>query len=71
MAGGIGSISGTILGALIIGMISNGLNLLGLDSYWQLVVKGIIILIAVLMDVLRNNPNFKKALSELGKKTNK
>ena len=50
MSGGIGRISGTIIGAIVIGIISNGLNLMGVSSFWQLVVKGMIILIAVLID---------------------
>lgn len=50
MAGGKGSISGTVLGAMVIGIISNGLNLIGVSSYWQLIVKGIIIATAVIWD---------------------
>lgn len=50
MSGGVGSISGTFIGAVVIGMISNGLNLMGVSSFWQLVVKGIIILAAVIID---------------------
>lgn len=50
MSGGIGRISGTILGAITIGIISNGLNLLGVSSFWQLFIKGMIILIAILID---------------------
>lgn len=50
MSGGTGHISGTIFGAIVIGIISNGLNLMGVSSFWQLVVKGMIILIAVIID---------------------
>ena len=50
MAGGRGRISGTVFGAMVIGIISNGLNLIGVSSYWQLIVKGRIIAGAVLMD---------------------
>ncbi len=50
MAGGVGWVSGTVLGAVVIGLISNGLNLNGVSSFWQLIVKGVIILIAVLID---------------------
>lgn len=50
LAGGTGGIPGTIIGALIIGVIANGLDLLGVSSYWQDVVKGLIIVIAVLLD---------------------
>ena len=50
MSGGKGRISGTIFGAMVIGIISNGLNLIGVSSYWQLIVKGLIIACAVLLD---------------------
>lgn len=51
--GGVGSVYGTLVGALLIGVISNGLNLLGVSSYWQLVVKGLVIIIAALIDNLK------------------
>jgi ribose transport system permease protein len=57
MAGGVGRISGTILGAVVIGIISNGLNLINVSSFWQLIVKGIIILIAVVIDSQKGNQN--------------
>ncbi|SFI18836.1 ribose transport system permease protein [Tindallia magadiensis] len=50
LAGGIGSIFGTFIGATIIGVLNNGLNLLNVSSYYQLVVRGVVILIAVLLD---------------------
>lgn len=50
MSGGVGRISGTVFGAIVIGVISNGLNLMGVSSFWQLVVKGIIILAAIILD---------------------
>jgi putative xylitol transport system permease protein len=48
--GGRGTILGTVVGALIIGVLNNGLNLLDISSYWQPVVKGGVILLAVLID---------------------
>lgn len=54
MSGGKGRISGTVFGAMVIGFISNGLNLMNVNSFWQLVVKGIIILIAVVIDSQKN-----------------
>ena len=48
-----GSIMTTLAGALIIGMITNGLNLLEVNAYWQKVVLGIIIIVAVAFDILR------------------
>ncbi|MDD3212177.1 MAG: ABC transporter permease [Eubacteriales bacterium] len=53
MSGGVGTVGGTVIGILIIGVITNGLNLMGINSFWQDVFKGIIILAAVIMDMLR------------------
>lgn len=50
MAGGEGTIIGTLIGVLIIGVLNNALNLMNVPSYYQQIVKAIIILIAVLMD---------------------
>jgi len=54
MAGGSGKIGGTIIGGLIIGVLNNGLNLLNVNSFWQYVVKGAVILLAVFIDFIRN-----------------
>jgi ribose transport system permease protein len=50
LSGGRGRIVGTLIGVLIIGTLNNGLNLLGVNSFYQMVVKGIVIAIAVLID---------------------
>lgn len=50
LTGGKGKISGTVIGALIIGVLSNALNILDVSSYYQMMVKGAVILIAVLLD---------------------
>ncbi|WP_252231040.1 ribose ABC transporter permease [Clostridium sp. ZBS15] len=50
LAGGEGSVMGTIIGALIIGVLNNGLNLLNVSPFYQLIIKGIVILVAVLLD---------------------
>jgi ribose transport system permease protein len=50
MAGGRGKILGTLIGALILGFLNNGLNMLGIDAYYQMIVKGSVILLAVLVD---------------------
>ena len=52
--GGSGTVSGTFVGALIIGVIRNGLNLLGVSSFWQQIVIGAVIAGAVMTDTLRN-----------------
>lgn len=53
MTGGVGRISGSIIGAMIIGILSNGMNLLGFNSSWQYVVKGAVLLLAVLIDYFK------------------
>lgn len=50
LTGGKGKITGTIIGALIIGVLSNALNILDVSSYYQMMVKGAVILVAVLLD---------------------
>jgi inositol transport system permease protein len=50
LTGGVGTIFGTIIGALIIGVMNNGLDLLNVSSYWQQIVKGIIIVVAVVLE---------------------
>ncbi|MDL2236253.1 ABC transporter permease [Christensenellaceae bacterium OttesenSCG-928-K19] len=50
LSGGVGSMWGTLIGAFIIGILNNGLDMLGVSSYWQQVVSGAIIIGAVMMD---------------------
>jgi ribose transport system permease protein len=52
--GGVGSIGGTVIGAFIIGVLSNGLNLMGVPSYHQQVIKGLVFILAVTVDLLIN-----------------
>lgn len=56
LSGGRGSIMGTVQGALIIGVLNSGLVLLNVSPFWQQIIKGFVILIAVIMDRL-NHPN--------------
>ena len=51
--GGVGNLGGTLLGVLIIGMISNGMLLLEVHSYWQQVAKGLILILAVGADTIK------------------
>ena len=53
LSGGIGTIPLWVIGALIIGTTNKGLNMMGVDPYWQQIVKGLIIVIAVLIDTLK------------------
>ncbi|CAJ1001556.1 MULTISPECIES: ABC transporter permease [Bacillales] len=55
LAGGRGWIVGTLIGAMIIGVLDNGLNLLNVSSFYQAVVKGAVILVAVLLDRSKSN----------------
>jgi len=59
MMGGIGKIGGTFLGVLVIGVLNNGLNLLNINSFWQLIVKGIVILAAVYVDMMKKRTTAK------------
>jgi ribose/xylose/arabinose/galactoside ABC-type transport system permease subunit len=54
LSGGKASMVGTFVGVLLLGSISNGLTLLGVTSFTQLVVKGTILLLAVFIDVTKN-----------------
>ena len=53
LAGGSGTIGGTIIGTLIIGVLNNGMSLLGVPTFYQLIIKGLIIILAVWFDVLQ------------------
>ena len=53
LSGGSGTIGGSIIGALIIGVLNNGMSLLGISTFYQLIIKGLIITLAVWFDVLQ------------------
>lgn len=65
MSGGKGSISGTVIGVIVIGILKNGMNLLGIDSSWQYVVQGIVILIAVYIDYIKSEGSALSAIKSL------
>jgi erythritol transport system permease protein len=50
MSGGRGTIGGTIIGAFVIGVLSDGLVMMGVSSFWQMVIKGLVIIFAVVID---------------------
>lgn len=54
LAGGEGRITGTLLGALIVGFLANGLNLAGIEPFWQYVAQGVVLIFAVVLDRLVN-----------------
>ncbi|MDP6356115.1 MAG: ABC transporter permease [Planctomycetota bacterium] len=64
LAGGEGKVLGTLIGAFIIAVIQNGMNLTGVESYTQKVVLGLVILGAVLLDMLKKSAWFTKKLTE-------
>lgn len=53
-SGGIGTVGGTVVGTIIMGLISNIMNLVGITVYWQQIIKGIIIIVAVLSNSVRD-----------------
>ncbi len=54
LSGGSGSMIGTFVGVLFIGLLANGMTLMGVDPYWQEVARGLIVLVAVLISAARN-----------------
>lgn len=54
LMGGKGRMFGTMIGVLIIGVLNNGLNIIGVLAFWQQVIQGLVILVAVLIDVIRS-----------------
>lgn len=55
LTGGRGTIGGTILGAFVIGVLNDGMVLLGVSEFWQMVIKGFVIVLAVVVDQLQQN----------------
>src|SRR5699024_11644704 len=64
LSGGRGSLFGTLLGVLVITLIGNGLVLLGINSFFQQVVRGVIIVVAVLANILLTQRSSKAKRSE-------
>jgi putative multiple sugar transport system permease protein len=56
-SGGIGTVIGAVVGAFVIGVMNNGMSILGIGIDWQKVIKGIVLLLAVLFDVYNKNKN--------------
>ncbi len=64
MDGGIGSITGALIGMLILGVLQNGLTLLDVSSFWQDVSRGLVIILAVYLDNVRKTSVAKKLVRE-------
>ncbi len=62
MAGGIGSIGGTIVGAFVIGVINDGMTMCGVTEFWQKIIRGLVIIVAVIIDQFQRNLQAKMAL---------
>jgi ribose transport system permease protein len=62
MAGGEGSVIGTLLGAVLVGTLNNGLNLLGVPTFWQTVALGAVLVLAVLLDVTLRRAAARRAV---------
>jgi len=64
LSGGIGSIGGTIIGAFVIGILSDGLVMAGVSSFWQQVAKGAVIVVAVIIDQTQRRMQERVALAQ-------
>jgi erythritol transport system permease protein len=62
MSGGIGGIGGTIIGAFVIGVLNDGMIMSGVSSFWQMVIKGLVIVVAVMIDQFQQKLQTKLAL---------
>ena len=62
MAGGVGTIGGTIVGAFVIGVINDGMTMSGVTEFWQKIIRGLVIIIAVIIDQVQRNLQAKMAL---------
>lgn len=62
MAGGVGTVGGTIIGAFIIGVINDGMTMYGVSEFWQKIIKGMVVILAVIIDQFQRNLQAKMAL---------
>ena len=62
MAGGVGNIGGTIVGAFVIGVINDGMTMCGVTEFWQQIIRGLVIIVAVIIDQFQRNLQAKMAL---------
>jgi erythritol transport system permease protein len=67
MSGGRGTISGTIVGAFVIGVLSDGLVMMGVSSFWQMVIKGFVIIVAVVVDQAQRRLQQRVALRQMAR----
>lgn len=62
MSGGMGTIGGTIIGVLVITVLNDGMIMMGVSSFWQMVIKGVVIIVAVVIDLAQKDLQKKAAL---------
>jgi erythritol transport system permease protein len=67
MSGGRGTIGGTIIGAFVIGILSVGLVMMGVSSFWQMVIKGLVIIVAVVVDQAQRRLQQRVTLMQMAK----
>jgi erythritol transport system permease protein len=67
MSGGRGTIGGTIVGAFVIGILSDGLVMMGVSSFWQMVIKGLVIVVAVIVDQAQRRLQQRVTLMQMAK----
>ncbi len=67
MSGGRGTIGGTIVGAFVIGILSDGLVMMGVSSFWQMVIKGLVIIVAVVIDQAQRRLQQRVALMQMAR----
>jgi erythritol transport system permease protein len=67
MSGGRGTIGGTIVGAFVIGILSDGLVMMGVSSFWQMVIKGLVIIVAVVVDQAQRRLQQSVALRQMAR----
>ena len=67
MSGGIGTIGGTIIGSFVIGVLSDGLVMMGVSEFWQNVFKGLVIILAVVFDQANQKMNMRINVAEDGR----
>ncbi|MCL2068228.1 MAG: ABC transporter permease [Treponema sp.] len=67
LAGGRGSIGGAVLGAFVIGILNDGMVMMGVSSFWQTVIKGVVIVLAVIFDQMQNRGTVKTVRKQKAK----
>jgi erythritol transport system permease protein len=67
MSGGVGTIGGTIIGVLVITVLNDGMIMMGVSSFWQMVIKGVVIVLAVVIDLLQKDLQKKAALTAMAR----